>query len=219
MIQGIISSMQEFQNYTYQDKEYKVIITRKRMRSIRYRLVGDTFKISAPFLASKASIQNGLVKYAPMLIERQKPASIGSDFIYIYGIKLPIINGNKIDLGSDKYLNFVTESDIDKVMKKNFLSYVSRRVRYFENLMQLKPHNVRVRDMSTRYGSNSKRTNTVCFTLKLYHYSPDIIDAIVVHELAHSIHFDHSKAFYDVVYKYCPNYKNLHRKLKKGVYQ
>ena len=101
-------------------------------------------------------------------------------------------------------------------MKKLYLPLVEQRVRYYEHLMRLEPHKVRVRKMSSRYGSNSKHTYTVTFALKLYSYSIDILDAIVIHELSHSVVFNHSKAFYDVVYKYCPNYDNLHRKLRKG---
>ena len=53
MFQGIIITMKQFEEYKYDNKVYKVEITRKRMKNIRYRLVEDTFKISAPYLASK----------------------------------------------------------------------------------------------------------------------------------------------------------------------
>ena len=210
--------MQQETTYIYNNKEYKVIITRKKMRNIRYRLVGDVFKISAPYLASKGSIQRGLVKYAPYLVSRQKPAPIGNDYIYLYGYKYPLNSEGIITLKNGQIIKFSSMEDLEKKLRKAFLQIVTTRVRYYENLMSLKPHNVRVRKMSSRYGSNSKRTRTVCFSTTLYHYSLDIIDAIVVHELAHSIHFDHSPAFYDVVYKYCKNYDILHKKLKKGVY-
>ena len=209
--------MKQISSYVYQDKEYKVEITKKRMRTIRYRLQGDTFKISAPYLVSMRSIYEGLNKYAGMLIEKQKPARNGDDFVYIFGIKYPFHQGGgEVHFTNGQILKYSSFDDFEKKMKKVYLPLVTSRVRYYENLMHLEPHNVRVRKMNSRYGSNSKYTHTVTFALKLYSYSIDILDAIVVHELSHTIVFDHSKAFYDVVYKYCPNYKALHKKLRKG---
>ena len=210
--------MKQEGTFTYLNKEYKVIITRKRMNSIRYRLRDDTFLISAPYLATKDSIQRGLVKYAPILIKKVKPQAKSDDFIYIFGYKYDLYDAGTLTLNNGQSIFYKDINDLDKKLKKSFLSYMTYRVRYFENIMQLNPHNVRVRKMNTRYGSNSKKTNTVCFSLTLLHYSPDIIDSVVVHELAHSIHFDHSKAFYSVVYKYCKDYDRLHKKLSSGVF-
>ena len=42
---------------------------------------------------------------------------------------------------------------------------------------------------------------------------------VCVHELAHILVYDHSKEFYDVVYKYYPNYKECHTKLRKGEFK
>lgn len=210
--------MQQFSTFTYNGEIYQVIITRKKMKNIRYRLQDDTFLISAPYLATKGSIQKGLIKFAPMLIARRKPASEGDDFIYLFGYRYPLDGSGTLTLIDGQKINFSSREDLKKKLRKAFLKIVTKRVRYYENLMMLEPHNVRVRKMNTRYGSNSKKTHSVSFALKLYHYSIDILDAIVVHELAHSIHFDHSKAFYDVVYKYCKDYDNLHDKLTKGIY-
>ncbi len=209
--------MKDFDTYTYKDKIYKVELTRKRMKNIRYRLVDDTFKISAPYLATLGSIKRGLDKFAPMLISSQKPSNITDEYVYLFGHKYPFYpRGGEIRFTDGQILKYSSQDDFENKMKKIYLPIVTSRVRYYENLMQLPTHNVRVRKMTSRYGSNSKHTHTVTFSLKLYSYSIDILDAIVVHELAHSVVFNHSKAFYDVVFKYCPNYANLHKKLRKG---
>ena len=67
--------------------------------------------------------------------------------------------------------------------------------------------------MKTRHGSNSYYKDHLSFALTLVHYSYPIIDSVIIHELAHDIHFDHSKAFYQTVYQYCPNYKALSKAL------
>ncbi|MCR4879810.1 MAG: M48 family metallopeptidase [Bacilli bacterium] len=211
--------MKQIATYIYKGKEYNVELVRKRMKNIRYRLVDDTFKISAPYLASNGSIKRGLDKFAPLLVQSQKPSYVGDDYIYIFGNKYPFSHsGGEMRFSDGQILKYLSFEDFEKKMKKLYLPIVTSRVRYYENLMGLKPHNVRIRKMSSRYGSNSKHTHTVTFSLKLYAYSIDILDAIVVHELSHTVVFNHSKAFYDVVYKYCPNYEVLHKKLRKGVF-
>ena len=124
-----------------------------------------------------------------------------------------------LELYSDEELEkYEKPIEAAKKMKKHFLSVMVERSRYYEKLMHLTPHNIKVRNMTSRYGSNSKKTHSITYAYSLYHYSVNILDAIIVHELAHSIEFNHSKKFYDVVYTYCPNYKALHNMLRKGVY-
>ena len=209
--------MKQLTTYVYKGEEFKVEITRKRMKNIRYRLVDNTFKISAPYLASNGSIKKGLDRFAERLIKGRKPSPKGNGYIFIFGVKYPFYDqGGEVRFTNGQILKYSSLDDFEKKMKKVYLPLVENRVRYYENLMRVKPHKVRIRKMSSRYGSNSKHTRTVTFALKLYSYSIDILDAIVVHELSHSVVFNHSKAFYDVVYKYCPNYDALHRKLRKG---
>ena len=72
--------------------------------------------------------------------------------------------------------------------------------------------------MKSRYGSNSKKTKTLNFNLILIHYDVEVIDSVIIHELAHIKVFNHSKEFYDVVYRYCPNYDKYRKMLIKGIY-
>ena len=80
------------------------------------------------------------------------------------------------------------------------------------------PYKVKVKKMTSRYGSNSSRTRSIAFTTSLIHYSSYIIDAIIVHELAHDFYRDHSKNFYNVVFKYYPDYNIYIKKLKKVIF-
>ena len=105
-----------------------------------------------------------------------------------------------------------------KKIKPIFLDVLTKRVRYYEKLMGVSSYQVSVRNMKTRFGSNSKRTKRLNFALLLVHYSTPIIDSVIVHELAHIVEFNHSKKFYDVIYKYCPDYNRYRKLLLKGIY-
>ena len=79
-----------------------------------------------------------------------------------------------------------------------------------------KPYKVRVRKMRTRYGSNAYSTHSITYSSILMHYTLDVVDSVIVHELAHDKVRNHSDKFYKVVYNYCPDYKALHKRLRKG---
>jgi len=50
---------------------------------------------------------------------------------------------------------------------------------------------------------------------KLVHYPPEIIDYVIIHELAHLTHHNHSHQFWSYVAHYDPDYKQHRNYLKK----
>ena len=211
--------LEEQFTYRINDKDYHVIVIRKRMRSIRYRYKDGTFIVTAPKLfVSQKKIKEGLDKFAVKLLNSdQKSKAIGDDYIYILGIKVNIQEVGEITFTNGEVISYKSKEDLNKKLKKWFLKYLTNETRYYEQMMGIeKPYNVRVRNMSSRYGSNSSGTHSLSFSMILLHYSRDIIDSVIIHELAHDKIKNHSKKFYDVVYKYCPNYDALHKRLRKG---
>ena len=205
--------------YQHNGKEYTVVLTRKNMRSTRYYYKDGVFKVSAPyFFVTQKQIVEGLDKFADKLIKADaREKASGDDFIYILGHKIPISDSGEIRFTDDSVLTYKNRDELLKKLKKWFLRYITYRNRYYEKEMNIsKPYNVKVRKMTTRYGSNSSATHSITYSLILMHYSEAIIDSVVVHELAHDKVRDHSKKFYDVVYKYYPDYKANHNKLRKG---
>ena len=85
------------------------------------------------------------------------------------------------------------------------------RVAYYSQLMQLYPSQITITSAKTRFGSCSGK-NRICFSWRLMQYPPEAIDYVVVHELAHIVHKNHSKQFYALVAQYLPDWK-LRRQL------
>ena len=129
-----------------------------------------------------------------------------------------------------------------KICAKN---YLTERVRHFAGIMGDMPSDVKVTEAKTRWGSCSKRmpqkaknmnsnsslsmakmikniqaaTGTpvysVNFSWRLMMAEDDVIDAIVVHELAHIKEMNHSPKFYDLVKSVLPDYDVRDAKLKQ----
>mgnify|MGYP003310831801 CR=1 FL=1 len=209
--------------YIINNQEYKVFVITKRMRYIRYRFRDGAFLVSCPYFVTQKEIKKGLDKFALSLIEKDKKDHLnppmGEDYIYILGEKYHISPSGSLSFNNGLTIKYKSIDDLYKKLKPYLLDIVVKRVRYYEAKMGIsKPYNVKVRDMSSRYGSNVKSSYTVTFALLLVHYSINIIESVIVHELAHDKVYNHSAKFYDVVYKYCPDYDKLHNHLRKKIY-
>jgi predicted metal-dependent hydrolase len=80
--------------------------------------------------------------------------------------------------------------------------------------MGVAPTGVKITSARTRFGSCSGK-NSLCFSLYLMEYPEDAIDAVVVHELAHIRHKDHSPAFYAEVERWMSDYRQRAKLLKQ----
>lgn len=206
--------------YKVNDKEYPVRIIHKPIKNIHYRYVDGEFVVSCSTFVSQKNILKGLDRYALYLLKRNdKTPPIGEDYIYLYGQKMPLSYPGVIKFSNGEEIRFQNKEELLKILKKSYLGFIKERVKYYSSLMSVPEYKVSVRDMKTRYGSNSKKTKSLHFATSLMHYDTSIIDSVVVHELAHILVYNHSSQFYEVVYKYSPNYDMLRKKLIRGEFQ
>ena len=87
------------------------------------------------------------------------------------------------------------------------------RVAYYARQMGLFPEAVTITGAKTRFGSCSDK-NRICFSWRLMQYPPRAVDYVVVHELAHIRHKNHSRAFYELVASVLPDYKQRRELLR-----
>ena len=88
------------------------------------------------------------------------------------------------------------------------------RVARYAALMGLTPAGVAVTGARTRFGSCSGK-NRLCFSWRLMQYPEAAIDYVVVHELAHIRHKDHSRAFYACVEQVLPDWRERRELLRE----
>ena len=199
--------------YIYKGNTYCVHVEKHHQRNTYFRYRSDGFHVSASYFTSQAEIVRFLDKCAEKLIkkynQRNSNFSFEEDYFYVLG--------EKCSLSS---LGIKDESELNKLLKTYAKEQITELVRAQEKIMNIEvPYQVSIRKTVAQFGSNSLNTHTLSFQLGLIHYSKEIINSVVVHELAHEFHRNHQKQFYNVVYKYCPDYKLLQTKLKKGIHQ
>ena len=197
-------------NYLYNGVLYEGTITRKRIRSLILRMdaKGKTIRVSAPYGSKDKDIDAFVTKHLPKLLAKVSKYQQGDEegHHYLFGQRLEV--------------EFASAQEEAAYLKKMALPYLEEKVRYYEGVMGIaKPYKIRVREMKTRVGTNSSKTHTLTFATSLFHYSPEVIDSVIVHELAHDRVRNHGKSFYEVVYRFDPDYKIHHRKLSKHQYE
>ena len=213
--------MQKSFIYTYQGKEYPVLVIYKRKKNITYRIKEGQFVVTAPHFVTLTRVKEGLNKFASKLIEKyeREQSIISDERIFLFGEELPYISGGKEVIYRGMSIKFETKEELIEKCISLYSKYMIDRTRYYESLMGVNPpYKIKIKKMKSRFGSNSKQTHTISYANHLFSYSNDILDSLVVHELAHYFVYNHSKDFYNVVYKYCPNYKYVQACLKKGIF-
>ncbi len=106
----------------------------------------------------------------------------------------------------------------DSYYKEMAEEYIPKRVEHFSNLMGLYPSNIKFRKMKRRWGScDSKRELT--FNIYLLKLSTELIDYVIVHELSHIKHMNHSKKFHTLVESYLLDAKLREKKIKEEYYK
>lgn len=93
--------------------------------------------------------------------------------------------------------------------------YIPKRVEYYHQFTGGSYQKITIRDQKTRWGSCSSN-GTLSFSFRLMMAPPRVLDYVVVHELCHLKHMNHSKEFWNMVENILPDYKEHRKWLKEN---
>jgi predicted metal-dependent hydrolase len=82
-------------------------------------------------------------------------------------------------------------------------------------VMALAPNRVQIRTQRTRWGSCSAK-GIICLNAGLLFLEPAVVRYVLVHELCHLRHLNHSRRYWDLVERYEPRYRALDRRLNES---
>ncbi len=112
----------------------------------------------------------------------------------------------------EKNANDYTLTELKKILK----TYLEQRLPLISQKMQTSYTHFSVRNNAKVLGSCSYH-NRLSFALLLVCTKKEAIDYVIIHELAHTIHKNHSKNFWRCVEIFCPNYRALREHLKQNI--
>lgn len=205
------------------NEEYNVIINKKGNKNTYVRIDNDlNIVVNTSYFVTKRGIlsllnnnKDGIRK----MINNTKKKNIYDDKFYYLGknydiifdssINNIVINENRI-VAKDKKM-------FDKWYKKEMLDIYQKHLKLnYEKFVENIPFpNLKIRQMKTRWGVCNIKTKTVTLNSLLMRYDLEKLDYVIIHELSHLVYFNHSKDFWNLVSKYCPNYKKIRIALKE----
>lgn len=160
-------------------------------------------------------------------VKKEKEFIDGELFLYL-GKEYPL--NIKIDKGLRKPIIEITEGElyiktnileVDKLRKaaemwyrEKTLEIILEKVEILYKYFNVEPNSIRVKQQKKRWGScNSKRD--LMFNWRLSMAPSYVVEYIVLHEMCHMVHMDHSKKFWVLVEEIMPDYKERRKWLKK----
>ncbi len=208
--------------YILDSVEYDVIIEKKNNKNLYIRVKEDgKIYVTCNYLTTKSMIKKLMDENTSSLrkmiknIEKQNEKNnkffyLGKSYdIIISDITKVTITDDKIYTKDMKMLNKWYKDEIERVFDERYVIVFNR---FKENI---KSPILKIRTMKTRWGVYNKKNHTITLNSKLIEFDVSKIDYVIVHELSHIIHFNHSKAFWALVGKYIPNYKEIRKEMKE----
>src|SRR6056297_2169839 len=111
----------------------------------------------------------------------------------------------------DKILNKKREFLYDKLF-----NIIQLYIEKHNEKLGLRINKLKIKNLKSRWGSCSTKRN-LNFNVKLICFSENVIEYVVVHEMCHLIHMNHSKDFWKQVEKILPDYKERKNKLNNKI--
>ena len=201
-------------DYKLDDDVYKVLVVKKNNKNTYIKIKDDlTIYVTTNYLTSKGEVKRMLDSERDFLkksLSRARKKMEKDELFYYLGQKYDIIlvPFENTEVYDDKI--YVKDMKaLDKWLKKEMKRIFSERLEYNYNLFDedIPFPKLKIRSMKTRWGVCNKRDNSITLNSKLIRYSIHEIDYVIIHELSHFVHFDHSKEFWETVRMHMPDYK------------
>lgn len=113
-------------------------------------------------------------------------------------------------------IGFKNKKQQDKYLKETLYEYIQPIIDKYSSLVWKAYKEIKIRKLKSKRWSCS-HDNALTFNLDLIHLQTKYIKYVVIHEVCHIKHHNHSSKFRELVAQYCPDYKILRKELKNFV--
>lgn len=219
------------------DIPYEIVINR-RLKFARIAIGLDGMKISLPRKMSNRDIERLLetkeswiyghyMKIKPALDrihDYSRYVLYKGDFynktIYLGDKNFVDFGGNEFNIYIDTVLNDPEKDKKAAVLLKEWYinssrEVINKRLIYYRRIINVSYNAVKIKDQRSRWGSCSDKRN-LNFNWRLIMMPQQVMDYVIIHELCHLKHLNHSKDFWNMVYRYMPDYKKSIEWLKEN---
>jgi len=207
------------------------LIRNSRAKSVKLRINHDGQpEVTAPNYVPLYVIKKFIKSKSTWINKHQKPKALISEGMKIgRGHYVTVVRGPKFKVKNvgaeikvtlqndqaitDEYVQTKLESVAVESLRKQANSNFPTRVRAWSIKGVGSYNKVTIKLIRSRWGSYSSDGN-ISLSLFMAQLPDDLIDYVIVHELSHSIHMNHSNDFWTHVAQFIPDYKQLRKQLR-----
>ena len=207
--------------FNYKNKEYVVEIVKKNNKNTYVRVRDGKIYVTTHYFTSNRAIEKLLEenhKAIGKMIERFEKRDKSKNLFLLFGKYYDIIYGDfeKEIIFEETCIKVTNEKVLCKWLDKYIhTTYYNHLMYWYDEFEESIPiPQLKIRKMRTRWGVCNTKTKNITLNLELFRYDIECLDYVVIHELSHFIEPNHSKKFWGIVEKYCPNYMEIKKKLK-----
>jgi len=190
-------------------------------------------EILAPMRASSEQLKTIAAPYCDKLrtMQREKAEQLAAkrSFVLNYGDRVRFLGGERvISEGDDGFISYDSEAfyvprgldsegichAVSEIYRLAAKDYLTRRVGTVAPMLGCNVAAVKVNSAKSHWASCSRR-DTLNFSKYCMMADPKAVDYIIIHELCHMYEFNHSPSFWELVERFCPDYKAHKAYLKK----
>lgn len=216
--------------FYFNGKTYSYEVSYKDMRRIILKIDNkNKIKVSCPFYTSDSTLNSFIYENMNQIMKLKERKEENSKFnieknnFSLLGNKINVsikrTNGNNTFSFKQNILsiNLRNNDDLFNVMKrfynKEAKKIIPKYVDDLEHLTGINCNSLSIKWMDSKWG-HCDSFNNIVLSSKLLIHKEEIIRYVIIHELCHIIHKNHSSDFWDLVSKYAPNYKELRKEMK-----
>ena len=227
--------------FPYENKiiDFELILSKRKTMSIEISAEGEV-KVRAPMGISEEVIISQVMEKGKWILEKREEAykrnskkveknyKDGDLFMYLgneYSLKIkfsPFLKRISVRIIGKELVVCMTEYNKERLRKAIELWYreeglriIKDRVNDYLKFYPVKPRSIKVKEQKRRWGSCTYY-NDLLFNWRCIMAPLKVVDYIVVHEMTHMVHKDHSKNYWNFVSKIIPNYKEQKMWLKEN---
>lgn len=211
----------------------EVILARRRgTRSLRLSVSGGNIRLGMPLSISEKQAINFIISKKDWILKHRQPKTLlnnGARIGKAHRLVFVVTNGQKITTilienqalvrlpapiqSSDVAAQNAAKRICKKALEQEASSLLPQRLRTYASKTNARYKSVTIKFLKSRWGSCSP-SNDIILSAYLMQLPWELIDYVIIHELAHTKHHNHGQSFWSEVTKFVPDYKARRKLLK-----
>lgn len=200
------------------------IVIKKKIKNAYIQIKDGQVLVKVPYKMPEKEIQSLINSKRQWIEKHMYNCNQEKTGVTILGKSYKIIeiesNKDEVQFNNDKLLMYISNNSkekrqelLEKLYKQQAQKQYIITTQKMMEITGLKPDLWRIRNIKSAWGSCSNK-KIITLSLNLIQKREEVIEYVVLHELCHLKHMNHSKDFWNLVASYMPEYKSYRNELK-----